>query len=157
MKREILNQYGHFWRTYRDICKGFETHSWKTLGFGITQPDRLALHILQSAIFYMEGRMLLVRKDGSLIDNHSSELEKDALPDVDGVLFMLETVEEKIEAWIRDMDFTGKNETYPWTGETALSVALFLLRHNQYHLGEMNALLNEQLHGAADDYFAKTL
>ena len=46
MKTEIINQYAHFWRTYRSICKDFNTESWKKLGFGLTQPDRLALHIL---------------------------------------------------------------------------------------------------------------
>ncbi len=157
MKRELLNQYAHVWRTYRCVCRDFDEASWRSLGFGVTQPDRLALHILQSAIFYIEGRMLLMRKDGSFIDNRSSEIDKSALPDVENVLFMVETVARKTETWIREMDADGKNEEYPWAGETAQSVALFLLRHSQYHLGELNALLNEQLRGRAPDHFADQL
>lgn len=153
----MISQFAHLWRTYKCVCRDFDGESWKGLGFGITQPDRLALHILQSAIFYMEGRKPMAKIDGTLIDNHSSEIDKEDLPDLENILFMVDEVEKKIETWIGDLDFESKNETYPWTGETAFSVVLFLLRHSQYHLGEMNALLNEQLEGKADDYFANQL
>jgi len=157
MKKELVNQYSHLWRTYRSICKDFDPEAWKTLGFGLTQADRLALHILQSTIFYIEGKTPLVCSDGSLIETHSSEIGNEDLPDLENILFILNTVEKKTESWIRNMELEKKNDEFPWTGENALSVVLFLLRHNQYHLGEMNALLNEQLSGKSEDHFANQL
>lgn len=157
MKAEIMNQYSHFWRTYRKVCSDFDLKSWKESGFGITQPGRLALHILQSTIFYVEGKEPLVLKDGSPVECHSAEMDREALPDLENILFCLETVEKKTEDWINNMEFESRNEKFPWTGETAFSVALFVLRHSQYHLGEMNAMLNEQFRGKADDYFANQL
>ncbi len=157
MRNEIISQYSHFWRTYRSICRSFNQDSWKDLGFGLTQPDRLALHILQSTIFYIEGKKPFVRLDSTLIDNHSAELDKKDLPDLDNILFILNEVEKKTENWIRNLDFDKKNEEFPWTGESAGSVALFVLRHSHHHLGEMNALLNEQLKGKAEDNFANQL
>ena len=157
MRNEIINQYSHFWRTYRSICTDFNRESWKKLGFGLTQADRLAIHILQSTIFYIEGKTPLVCSDGALIDTHSSELEKKDLPDLDIILYILDEVEKKTESWIKNIDFDCKNEEFPWTGETAASVVLFVLRHSQHHLGEMNALLNQQLKGNAEDNFARQL
>ncbi len=157
MRKEIIKQYSHLWRTYRSICRGFDLESWKKLGFGLTQPDRLALHILQSTIFYIEGKTPFVRIDGTLIDNFYGELDKKDLPDLENILFILDEVEKKTESWIKNMDFDSKNEEFPWTGESVASVVLFVLRHSQYHLGEMNALLNEQLKGKAEDNFANQL
>ncbi len=157
MRKEIINQYSHFWRTYRSICSAFDQDSWKKLGFGLTQADRLALHILQSTIFYIEGKTPLVCLDNSLINKPFSELDKGELPDLDNILFILDDVEKKTENWIKNIDFDSKNEEFPWTGENAGSVVLFVLRHSQYHLGEMNALLNEQLKGKAEDNFANQL
>ncbi|MCK5197629.1 MAG: hypothetical protein KAR21_04725 [Spirochaetales bacterium] len=157
MRNEIINQYSHFWRMYRSICKDFDPDSWKNLGFGLTQPDRLALHILQSTIFYIEGKTPFVCLDGTLINTHSTELDKKDLPDLDNILFFLDDVEKKTESWIRNIDFDSNNEKFPWTGESAASVVLFVLRHSQYHLGEMNSLLNEQLNGNAKDHFANQL
>lgn len=59
--------------------------------------------------------------------------------------------------WINNINFDSRNDKFPWTGDSAVSVVLFVLRHSQYHLGEMNALLNEQLKGNSEDNFANQL
>lgn len=157
MRKELINQYSHFWRIYRAVCSGFDRESWTNRGFGLSQPDRLALHILQSTMFYVEDTSPLICPDGTPIDTHAYEMEKVDLPDAGTILFILEEVEKKTAHWIKSIGFDHKNEKFPWTGETAGSVALFLLRHSHHHLGEMNALLNDQLKGKADDHFAGSL
>ena len=42
-------------------------------------------------------------------------------------------------------------ERFPWAGTTRRSVALFLLRHSLYHIGEMNAMLFRGSNGAIAD------
>lgn len=157
MRQETKNQYGHFWRTYRSICGSFDRDSWTKLGFNLTQPDRLALHILQSTFFYIKGRVPLICSDGTRIEGPSAELPKDALPDSEEILHLLEGVEQECGRWLDTLDFDAPNEKFPWAGGSAAGVALFLLRHNQHHLGEMNGLLNERQKGAAADHFADSL
>lgn len=157
MRNELINRYSHFWRIYRAVCKGFDQEPWRTNGFGVTQPNRLALHILQSTMFYLEEEESFHCPDGTVINNHAHEIESEGLPNVEAILHLSEEVEKMTELWLKNMDLNAKNEKIPWTGETQGSVALFLLSHCQYHLGEMNALLNEQLKGEAEDNFAKQL
>ena len=70
---------------------------------------------------------------------------------------MINSITEKTEHWLHSIDFLEDNKEFPWTGKTKLSVVLFLLKHSQYHLGEINALLNEDKSGKALDYFAYSL
>jgi hypothetical protein len=37
------------------------------------------------------------------------------------------------------------------------SVVIFIIRHSYFHLGELNALLNEYKEGKAKDNFAKNI
>ena len=157
MRKEFTDQFAHFWRTFRGICEDFDPESWRSRGYGLTQPDRLAIHILQSTLYYLEDMTPFVCADGTVLDKHSAEIEKEDLPDQETILFLLQGVEKKTEDWLGGLDFGRKNEEFPWTGENFGSVALFLLRHSQHHLGEMNALLNEQLKGKAEDHFANQL
>jgi hypothetical protein len=55
------------------------------------------------------------------------------------------------------MEFSEKNELFPWTGPDRASVVLFVVRHSNFHLGELNCLHNESLQGNGDDFFAKNI
>ena len=66
-------------------------------------------------------------------------------------------MQAKTEAWLSDMDFTAENRTFEWAGKTKLGVALFLLRHMLYHLGELGSMLNESKQGVAEDNWFKAL
>lgn len=63
----------------------------------------------------------------------------------------------KTEGLIGRLDLEAENPDFPWAGATKSGVALFLLRHGQYHLGELDALLNEQERGKARDHFADSV
>ena len=157
MRQELINQFSHFWRIYKSVCKDFDVASWKNSGYGLTQPNRLALHIIQSTKCYIEDKTPLVYADGKRIETNSWNMDKKDLPELNDILFLLEDVKNKTEIWLKEIDFDIKNDKFPWTGNTFGSIVLFLLRHSQYHLGEMNCLLNDQLKGKAEDYFAKEL
>ena len=157
MKNELKKHFAHFWRVYRAVCGGFDKRSWETLGYGLTQPNRLALHLLQSTIYYVGCKNPLTLADGSSITKHAHEMEPEDLLDPDTILLNQERVAEITDRWINEMDLAAENKEYPWTGDTAGSVVLFALRHNDYHLGEMTALLNEQKTGEARDNFASLL
>jgi hypothetical protein len=53
------------------------------------------------------------------------------------------------------MDFSSKNTSFDWAGETKLGVVIFSLRHTLYHLGELSSLLNESRDGDVEDVYVK--
>jgi hypothetical protein len=155
MRDELIDQFSHLWRIYKSVCKDFENSKWKNSGYGLTQPNRLALHIIQSTKFYIEDNSPLKYINGKTIEMNSWDMDKNDLPELDDVLSLVGDIEKKTETWLKNINFNSKNDKFPWTGKTYGSIILFLLRHSQYHLGEMNCLLNDQLEGKAEDYFVK--
>ncbi len=85
------------------------------------------------------------------------DLPRENLPGRDDVLDLIGSMRAKTDRWIRTMDIDDANADFPWAGTTMGGVALFLIRHGQYHLGEMDALLNEQERGAARDHYAESV
>ncbi|MBI9097920.1 MAG: hypothetical protein JEY91_05560 [Spirochaetaceae bacterium] len=157
MKEEIVNQYRHFWKTYEKIVFDFDEKSWLMSGFGLTTPASLAFHILQSTKYYMKDSTAFVFQTGETCDSDCSKLNDCDLPDKEDILFLVGDVQVKSEKWLQKMVLKSENHNFGWTGKNNLSVALFLIRHNQFHLGEMNALLNEYKKGKAKDHFAEAL
>ncbi|MFP4363177.1 MAG: hypothetical protein ACLFR1_04855 [Spirochaetia bacterium] len=157
MKDIFINQYKHFWRTFERIVTDFHEDAWGGTGYALTTPVRLGYHIIQSTKYYIDDQVPLVYKSGRSISVLSKDLQQADFPTQDDVLFMIQSLSAKTEKWLQSIDFSAPNAKYPWTGGSMLSVVLFLLRHSQHHLGEMNALLNEQEQGNGEDHFAGTL
>jgi hypothetical protein len=55
------------------------------------------------------------------------------------------------------MDYASTEHPFDWAGAMRLGVALFLLKHSVYHLGELSSLLNESEHGDVEDLYVKAL
>lgn len=85
------------------------------------------------------------------------ELEQEDLPAKEDIKYIMDFLKSKTKEWLFEIDFNAENENFEWTGKTMGSVILFLIRHSQYHLGEINSLLNEYQRGSTEDYFANTL
>ena len=68
MRQELIRHYAHLWRIFAAICRDIDIETWKHSGHGVTRPNRLALHILQSTNDYIEDGFPLSRADGTLLD-----------------------------------------------------------------------------------------
>ena len=69
------------------------------------------------------------------------------LPTQEQVLIYLNEVQSEVEKWLikaSDSELLLPDVEYPWTGGSVLGRALYLLRHNQSHLGELNAELRRR-------------
>jgi hypothetical protein len=157
MRDEYINQFGHLWKTFKCIINDFDNKSWIQLGFGLTTPSRTAFHIIQSTKYYIQDFTPIIYKTGKSFEADTGMLKKEELPTKEDIIFIINTLKVKTEKWLLDIDFSAKNEGFEWTGKTMLSVILFLLRHSQFHLGEINSLLNEHLKGKAEDHWVNTL
>jgi hypothetical protein len=157
MKQAFAEQYGHLWRTFARIVRDFRDPFWIESGFCLTTPARLAYHIIESTRYYIADEDPILFLSGASLTARSMELSRDDLPTRDDILNLIDIMAVKTDRWIRSLVIDDKNDAYPWAGSTRGSVALFLIRHGQYHLGEMDALLNEQEKGAARDHFAESV
>jgi len=135
------------------VVTGFNGDEWRRCGEGLTRPDRLAYHIFQSTRFYTKDSHPLFLTSGS-----SFERDRDATrPGRDDILALAGYFTELSDRWIGEMDLSADNGDFPWTGRTRFSIVLFLLRHNTYHLGEMEGLLNRCRGGQAPDFWVDSL
>ena len=156
LKQDFINQFRHFWKTFEKIVLDFNKLSWIQSGFGLTTPAKTAYHIIKSTKYYIADQSPIVYQSGKSMTVNRNKIDISELPSIDDIVFLIPLIKENTEKWLLNINLEAENNIYIWTGKTMFSVVLFLLRHSQYHLGEMNALLNEYKKGKAEDHFVKT-
>ena len=157
MEKELIKQYAHTWRTFENIVKDFDDDSWVKTGRGAINPSKMALHILLATQNYIDYKVPFDFPSGKPFNPDEWGIELDDLPTQDDILAFAKETIVKTEEWLNKIEFSAKNEDFPWAGETKLGVVLFLLRHTVFHMGELSSLLNESKDGKVDDHFAGTV
>lgn len=151
VKDEYERHFEHIWRTFGEVVAAFDADAWTHSGYGLTTPARTAFHIIRSTQYYIGD------ESGTTLNIDRNKISDSDLPLQEDILSSIPAIRGKVTAWIRQIRFDESNRRYPWTGANMLSVVLFLTRHSQFHLGEMSALLNNEMKGKAEDHFAATL
>lgn len=154
---EFIQQYGHTWRVYERIVNDFDAEAWLQTGRGVITPARLALHILLGTQYYLEDKTAFQFPSGKPFEIDWATIETDNLPSQNDILEFAREMMEKTEKWLLDLEYGAENKLFPWAGETQLGVAIFLLRHSQFHIGELSSLLNESKDGVVEDHYVKAL
>jgi hypothetical protein len=157
MKTEFIKQYEHTWRVFEGIVRDFDLEAWLHTGHGTMTPARTACHLLQGVKYYIDDTSPMVLTSGQSFDSTCATVPELDLPSPDDILAGLADLRAKTQAWLSALDLEADNRSLAWTGETNLSVVIFLLRHSLYHLGELSCLLNENRHGQAEDNWVKAL
>lgn len=158
MKTEFINQYGHAWRVFERLVSDFDAAAWLATGRKTITPARLSLHLLQADMYYLKIPAAAVPlASGKPINLNWETAAVEELPSQDDILGGLNQLKTRTETWLAEMDFNAANTAFPWAGETNLGLALFLLRHMLYHLGELSSLLNESKNGEVEDNYVKAL
>ncbi|HTP08284.1 MAG TPA: hypothetical protein VMP08_08545 [Anaerolineae bacterium] len=157
MKSGFIQQYAHTWRVLAGIIKDFDRETWLHYGCGTMTPARDTFHLLQGVKYYIEDSSTVTFASGKSFDSHCGTVPEAELPSQADVLACIAVLQTKTEAWLCTMSFEAENKSFEWTGQTQFSVALFLLRHMLYHIGELSSMLNESKHGMTEDNWTKTL
>ena len=155
LKDEFIEQYRHTWRILEGVVKDFDDESWLHTGREATTPARTAFHILQGVKYYIEDTSTVIFASGKSFEGDWKTVKEEELPSQDDTLKCMNELEAKTENWLREMDYDSENSAFPWAGKTKLGVAIFLLRHTVYHIGELCSLLNESKNGEAEDNWIK--
>ncbi len=157
MKTEIINQYAHTWRVFEGIVKDFDDTSWFHAGCGTMSPASAAFHILKGVKYYIEDSSAMVFSSGKSFESSPAAMKREELPSQSDIVAGIGELKAKTEKWLSEIDLNSENKSFGWAGATQLGVALFMLRHNLYHIGELSCLLNESRNGVAEDNWVKTL
>jgi hypothetical protein len=155
MKDELIRQQAHVWRVFVALVEGFDKDAWIHTCRKTITPARLAFHILISAKYYLEDASSMAFASGKSFDIKWESAKEEYLPSQRDIIPCIGEIKARTEAWIKEMDFTAKNPSFDWAGETKLAVVIFSMRHTLYHLGEFSSLLNESQNGDMGDNFAE--
>jgi hypothetical protein len=157
MKTGLIEQYAHTWRIFERLVRDFDADAWIAAGRGANTPARLSFHILKGVKYYIEDSTTHSFASGKPLESDWETISADELPSQGDILACLGVLRAGTEAWLSTMDYDAENLTFPWAGSTRLGVALFLLRHSLYHMGELSGLLNESRRGRVEDHWVKAL
>jgi hypothetical protein len=112
---------------------------------------------LQAVKYYIEDQSVTEFVSGKSFDIDSAAAEVQDLPSREDIIDCIDRISKLTENWLAEMDYLSPNETFSWAGKTKLGVAIFLLKHSIYHLGELSSLLNESRDGNVEDHYVKAL
>ena len=157
MNAELIEQYEHTWRVFERIVSDFDDDAWLHTGRGAITPARMAFHILKGVKYYIEDSTTTLFASGRSFESNWETVKEQDLPSQDDILACTGELRGKTREWLSGMDLNSENGSFPWAGKTKLGVALFLLRHSVYHLGELSSLLNESRNGDVQDHYVKAL
>ncbi len=141
----LARQFDRMWGTLREAIPRMSDAQWRQSDCDWLAPVRLAYHLVETADFY-RGESSRGFGWGSL-GGDWEDSPVDALPTQAEVRALLDRVEPLVRAWLTetaDADFLTAEEDFAWTGGTRLDRALYLLRHSQHHLGQINAELRRK-------------
>ena len=157
MRAEFIEQYDHTWRVLERIAADFDEEAWLHAGCGNATPVRIAFHILQAVKYYLDDPTTIHFPSGKPFEQDCRDAAEENLPSQRDIVECIDDLRSKTQQWLSGMEFEAENHSFRWAGQSKLGVALFLLRHNMYHLGELSALLTESKAGAVDDHYVKAL
>lgn len=145
--RELLAQYMHTWKMLNQLVGQISDAEWDAAAPDYLQPARLALHIMLSAEFYTDQMSPMRERFPRQWDEFHSE----HIPDRVSFRAYAQRVQKGAGGWLLSESLDTLEERFPWAGTTRRSVAVFLLRHSLYHMGEMNAMLFRSSNGVTAD------
>jgi len=157
MKTDFIKQDEHTWKVFERLVADFDQDAWLHTGRGVITPARLSLHILQSVRYYIQDSSAVRFPSGKSFESKWTMVKEEDLPSQSDVVACIADMQMRTRNWLSEMDFGAENRSFAWAGKTQFGVALFLLRHSLYHLGELSSLLNESKNGVTEDNYVKAL
>ncbi|QQO10187.1 DinB family protein [Breznakiella homolactica] len=155
MKELALKQFEQFYRMFTCMVNDYDDEAWYTMGHKKTTAYILAFHIIDSTKFYLRDDSAFELENGETITVEGPvPAQKISRADI---LKNITLQKAAMEKWIHEIDFKAPQTEFPWTGPDMESVVIFIIRHNTFHLGEFNALLNEYKKGDAKDNFGDNI
>ena len=139
------------------MVNDFDENSWLTTRCSYIVPARIAYHIIGGTAYYIENDTKIILLSGKANNWNWENAPTEDLPTKEDIIELIHVFKSKTDYWITNSNFEAENKKFGWTGTNQMSVVLFLLRHMEYHIGELNLLLHISKKGSANDNWVKAL
>ena len=147
----ILNrQFERSWRMFREAVEALSAEEWRASEIQYLTPARTAYHVVETAEFYSSDTPDGFPWAHRFGYDWEAEVEPEQLPTQDDILSYLADVRPQVQAWIDRVDLSAPDAAFSWTGGAILDRALYLLRHNHHHVGEMWSEIKRRGHDLPD-------
>jgi len=144
---QLAEQFGRTWQMLKQAVEELPEAEWRRAEVISLVPARHACHVVEAADFYSAAVPPDQFPWGRRIGGFWDAMSAGKLPAREQVLEYLDEVARNVDSWLRgssDADLLSPETLFPWTGHSVLSRALYLLRHSQHHVAEINAELRRR-------------
>ena len=144
---EVRTQFRLQWATLRDMMQKIPDQQWASGEIDYLVPARLIYHILGATDVYANNRGYEEYKPLRRFTLDWKTVPAAQLPDRGQLLKSVDLMEKTVTQWLDGLGDQGlleDEDSYTWTGDKKLGRAMYLLRHTQGHIGEVNSELRRR-------------
>jgi len=138
---DLADHFERAWAMYEEAAREIPDGEWRSDGASFVAPCRHVMHAVETAEYY-SGAHPNVMEWGERFGGDWLNMPEASLPTGEAILPHIQAIRVRVDAWIRGMsdeDLLSPERAFPGTGDTILGRVLYLLRHHQAHVGEINA------------------
>ncbi len=139
----LIEQFERMWGSLREATENFSDEKWRRSEIAYLVPASLAMHTIETTEFYI-GDLPGDKFPWGRLGGDWDGRDPAKWPGQERMAEYLEEVREKTRAWLmrlEDEAWFGPAGWCEWTGKTMLDRALYMLRHAQHHLAQLNVEL----------------
>ena len=144
---ELKDQFHRQWDMLHDLIAGLPEEQWKAGDVASLVPARLLYHILAGTEVYARSTTYEEYRSRQRFTLDWQVAPAAQLPNTADTLELLAAMREATDKWLESLGDEGlaaTDEGFPWTGTRKIGRALYLLRHSQNHIGELNSELKRR-------------
>ncbi len=122
-----------------EAVQGFDGTTWRQRR-GL-RPAAIALHVVETIEFYFSDK-----SPDNFPWQHRFGVDwegapDEELPDQSGLIAYLADVKATLPEWFETHTLSAEEHLHPHIGKIVLARCLYVLRHTQHHVGQLNAVL----------------
>ncbi len=129
---------------FKAVVLKFPEKEWRKGETPYQRPAGLAAHLLSTIDFYTSGLTADQFPWGKRLGCDWEDPRDDVLPSQELVLTYLQEMEGRVRKWTERTELSAAEDLHPYTGKTVLARAVYLIRHTESHLGELNLELRRR-------------
>jgi hypothetical protein len=148
----LMDQWGRVWDMWEAMIRAIPDDEWRCGEVDYLIPARHLVHALACEDAFLEEVPLEQVDDFRLFEVREWRTPPETLVSREAALGKLAQVRTAVAGKLTELDVAAllkAERVHLWAGETRLGKLLYVLRHSQHHLGEVNAELCRRGYSAA--------
>ena len=138
MAKALLAQFNRALHMFRSGVEKFSEVDWYQGESPDRRPASLAYHLLEAVDFYAGDLPANQFPWGQRFGVDWESDDPALLPTQAQIKEYSKEVEQKLAAWLEEVDLTAPETLFKYTGRIVLERGMYSLRHAQHHVGELS-------------------